>query len=448
MTFRVTRRESMILGAGALAGTALGGPIGLRAQIPTSDATAPDLPIEDGATLTMLRPSKFVATDEEIWLKNTAKFTEQTGVPVKIEFEGWEDVPTKTAVAANVGSGPDLVIGFADNPHLYKDKLLDLSDIAGYLGQKYGGWWPLAERYGTDPDTGAWIAMPVGASGGRIVYRKSQLDAAGFSDGVPRDSAGFLEMAKALNGAGTPMGLAVGNAAGDGNAWTHWLLWSHGGKMANDDNALVIDSPETVAALEFGKQLYDTFIPGTLSWLDSNNNKAFLANQISLTQNGISIYYAAKTSEDPAIKELAEDIYHAALPIGPVGYATERCLCFNSMIFQHTPYPNAAKAYLQFMMEAEQYAEWLEKGIGYFNHPLQAYDASPVWTADPKHEAYKHVMKDAVWDGYSGRLGPESAAALADFIVVQMVASVCAGQSTPAEAASEAARRASRYYRG
>ena len=446
MPLRLTRRDSMILGAGALAGTALGGPVGLRAQIPVADATAPDLPIEDGASLTLLRPTKFVATDEEIWLANTKKFTEVTGVPVKVEFEGWEDIPTKTAVAANVGSGPDVVIGFADNPFLYKDKLHDLSDITAYLGAKYGGWWPLAERYGTDPDTGKWIAMPVGASGGRIVYRKSMIEAAGFSE-VPTDVDGFLEMSTALQANGTPMGLALGNAPGDGNAWTHWLVWAHGGKMADDDNNLIINSPETIAGLEYGKKLFETFIPGTLSWLDANNNKAFLAGEISLTQNGISVYYAAKTSEDAKIKEMAEDIYHARMPVGPVGIPTERCLVFNSMIFQHTPYPNAAKAYLMFMMESDQYAEWLEKGIGYFNHPLQAYDASPVWTNDPKHEAYKHVMKDAVWDGYSGRLGPQSAATLADFIMVQMVASVCSGQATAEEAAAEAQRRASRYYR-
>ncbi len=442
---RFTRRDSIKLGAGVGAATLLGS-TSLMAQIPAADVAPPDLPIEDGASLTLLRPTKFVATDEEIWLANTAKFTEQTGIPVKVEFEGWEDVPTKTAVAANVGSGPDLIIGFSDNPHLYKDKLVDLTDITTYLGEKYGGWWPLAERYGTDPDTGAWIAMPVGASGGRVVYRKSMLEAIGL-DGVPAETDGFLAMAKDLQANGTPMGLALGNAAGDGNAWCNWLLWAFGGRMVDDEGKLAIDSPETVAALTYGKELYETFIPGTLSWLDSNNNKAFLSGEISLTQNGISIYYAAKTSEDPAIKAMADDIYHARMPIGPAGMPTERSLVFNSMVFKHSPYPNAAKAYLTFMMESDQYGEWLQKGIGYFNHPLQAYDASPVWTEDPKHEAYKHVMKDALWDGYSGPLGAASAAVLADFIVVQMIASVCSGQATPEEAAAEAARRASRYYK-
>ena len=93
--------------------------------------------------------------------------------------------------------------------------------------------------------------------------------------------------------------------------------------MVDEKSNVVINSPETIAALEYAKQMYDTFVPGTLSWLDPNNNKAFLDGQIGLTLNGISIYYAAKNSQDPKIKEMVEDIGHANFPIGPVGKTTE-----------------------------------------------------------------------------------------------------------------------------
>ena len=33
--------------------------------------------------------------------------------------------------------------------------------------------------------------------------------------------------------------------------------------------------------------------PGVASWLDPNNNRAFLAGEVSITNNGISIYTAA-----------------------------------------------------------------------------------------------------------------------------------------------------------
>ena len=63
--------------------------------------------------------------------------------------------------------------------------------------------------------------------------------------------------------------------------WCNWLIWAFGGKLVDKNNKVVIDSPETLKALEYGKELYATFVPGTLSWLDPNNNKAFLDGQIS-----------------------------------------------------------------------------------------------------------------------------------------------------------------------
>ena len=88
---RFTRRDSIKLGAGVGAATLLGS-TSLMAQIPAADVAPPDLPIEDGASLTLLRPTKFVASDEEMfWLANTARLHRATGVPVKVEFEGWED---------------------------------------------------------------------------------------------------------------------------------------------------------------------------------------------------------------------------------------------------------------------------------------------------------------------------------------------------------------------
>src|SRR3546814_17203851 len=78
--------------------------------------------------------------------------------------------------------------------------------------------------------------------------------------------------------------------------------------MVDDDGQVVLDSPETVQALEYVKELYENFVPGTLSWLDPNNNKAFLAGELGVTHNGISVYYAAKKSEDPAMQAVAQDI--------------------------------------------------------------------------------------------------------------------------------------------
>jgi multiple sugar transport system substrate-binding protein len=399
---------------------------------------------EKGATLRVLRWKRFVQGDEDQFTANTRRFTQLTGVEVRVDSENFEDLRPKAAVAANVGAGPDIIISTDEQPQLYPDKLLDVTDLAQYLGEKYGGWFEVCPEYCTHQ--GRWIAIPTGASGGAMVYRKSMLRAAGF-DAFPKDLTGFLKLCQALKAKAQPPGFALAHATGDANGWTHWLLWASGGRLANEKSELAINSKETIAALEYAKEVYQTFAPGTASWLDPSNNKAFLAGEIGLTMNGISIYYAAKTSTDPKVKAMASDIQHAAIPIGPVGRDVHAALLFPAAIYKYCKYPNAAKEYLRFIMEREQYEPWQRASIGYISHTLRTYDANPVWTEDPQHTFYRDVVRGARHMGYAGRLGKESAAVLADFIVVDMFGEVCTGQQTPQEALRRAERRARRHYR-
>ena len=432
-----TRRDAIkALGAAAVA-TAVPG-----ARV----SAAPDYHVvpEKSAKLRVLRWKRFVQGDEDLWMANTRKFTEQTGVEVRVESENFEDIRPKAAVAANVGTGPDIVIGWYDDPQLYPDKLVDLTELANYLGAKYGGWYEVCKRYGMRDSR--WIGLPLGAPCGCVTYRQSQIKAAGF-DTIPKDFPGFLKLCQALKAKGTPAGLALGNAVGDANGWCHWVVWGHGGKLVDEHDRVVINSKETWAALEYAKELYQTFIPGTLSWLDPNNNKAFLAGEISLTFNGISIYYVARTSKDPAMNAIAADIGHTNYPVGPIGRPAELQALTQAFVFKHTNYPNAAKEYLRFMWEKEQYWPWQEASMGYVTQPLAAYEANPVWTEDPKHTPFRDSLKKMQYHGYAGSLGPASAAALADYIMVNMVAEAASGAHTAKAAAARAEKRAQRHYK-
>ncbi|MFI4902699.1 MAG: ABC transporter substrate-binding protein [Burkholderiales bacterium] len=435
------RRDFLKTTAGVAATTALGGGTALFA----ADAAAQQYNVkpEKGAKLRVLRWKRFVQGDEDVWLANTKKFTQMTGVEVRVDSEGWEDVRPKAAVAANVGSGPDIIISTMEDAHLYPEKLVDVSDLANYLGKKYGGWYQAAKDYGMDGKR--WVAIMMGAAGNAMVVRKSMMNAAGFEQ-FPSDMPGFLKLCQALKAKNTPAGFALGNATGD-SSWTQWLVWAFGGKLVDEHNKVVINSPQTLQALEYAKELYPNFIPGTLSWLDPNNNKAFLDGQLAVTANGISIYFAAKNSQDPKMKEIADDIVHAKFPNGVDGKAAVLNLVFPMMIFKYSKYPNAAKEYLRFMMEKEQYVPWQEASIGYVCHPLAAYESSAFWTADPKVTPYRDCMKDMRNNGYAGSMGYASAQCSADFIIPNMVAEAASGAKSPKEAMERAQQRAERYYK-
>jgi len=244
---------------------------------------------------------------------------------------------------------------------------------------------------------------------------------------------------------GTPAGYPLGHATGDANAWLHWILWGHGAYTVDKDDKVIINSPETVKALEYAKALSDTFIPGVASWNDSSNNKAYLAGELHCTANGISIYVAAK--DDPTKKELAEDTYHALWPVGPVGKPTELQLAVPILAFNFTKYPNAAKAFIAFMLEKENYDKWLSGARGYLTHTLNAYDSSPVWTADPKNQVFSQASKRALPASGIGTPGEKAATAIADFLVVDMFANYCSGRDDAKGAIAVTERQLMRIYR-
>jgi multiple sugar transport system substrate-binding protein len=432
------KRRTLLAGTAGLIGASGLSGFGLRPVY----AQEPTYTPEAGASLRVLRWSPFVKGDEEAWLANTKKFTEATGVEVRIDKESWEDIRPKAAVAANVGSGPDIVMCWFDDAHQYPDKLEDLTELGTYLDGKYGGFYDGVKGYAMRD--GKFIAMPLTAIGNAVVYRDSHVKAAGFSE-FPKDTAGFLELAKAMKAKGTPAGFPHGKAVGDGNNYAHWLLWSHGGMMVDESGKVAINSAETRAALAYAKELYATFIPGTESWLDINNNRAFLAGQVSLTANGVSIYYAAKN--DPNLAEIAADMRSTNFPVGPVGKSVELHQTSSLVLFKHTKFPQAAKAYIKFMMEADQMNAWLKGSSAYCCQPLKAFASNPIWTENPIHAPYARASETLRPNGYAGPLGYASAAVMADYVLVDMFASVVTGAATPDDAIAAAEKRANRYYR-
>src|ERR1044071_9517489 len=136
-----------------------------------------------------------------MWMQHPRKFADLHKMEVRVDHEGWEDVRPKAAVAANVGSGPDIIISTMEDAHQYPDKLVDVSDVANYLGNKYGGWYQAAKDYGMHDKK--WVAIIMGAAGATLVGRESMIKVAGF-DQLPRDMGGFLKLCQALKAKGTP----------------------------------------------------------------------------------------------------------------------------------------------------------------------------------------------------------------------------------------------------
>ena len=396
---------------------------------------------EAGAKINLLRWKRFVEAEDVAFMKIVDAFQKATGVTITVSNESYDDIQPKASVAANTGQGLDMVWGLYSLPHLLGNKVLDVTDVADYLGGKYGGWTQSAKDYCKTRD-GKWVGIPIAATGGLLNYRIAACEKAGFKE-FPKDTAGFLELCKGLNKNGTPAGMALGHASGDANGWLYWALWAFGGNLVDEKDKV----DHQLAGNRQGAGIHQA----ALRHLHSGHRVV----ERQLQQQGV-----------PGRPALLHQQRHLDLRRGekgkpghrrgheprlsagrPVGKPTELHLSFPMLIFNFTKYPQACKAFTAFMLEAPQFDPWIEAAQGYLSHFLLAYDKNPIWTADPKTTPYRDVAKRARTPAGLGTLGENAAAAIADFILVDMFANYCTGREDVKGVDASAERQLKRIYR-
>ena len=166
-------------------GTALGRDRGLTARrFSLRKAWAQGAPWkpEKGAKLTVMRWKRFVQAEDEAFNAMVAAFKAATGTDMNVFSESFEDVQPKASVAANTGSGLDLAWGLHTLPQLFPTKVIQLNDVADYLGKKYGGWTDAAAAPASRATTGC---IPVASMGDYLNYRNSSCK--GRASRIPQD---------------------------------------------------------------------------------------------------------------------------------------------------------------------------------------------------------------------------------------------------------------------
>ena len=214
---------------------------------------------------------------------------------------------------------------------------------------------------------------------------------------------------------GTPGGMALGHASGDGNAWVHWCLWAFPAATWSTRPTRSSstrrrpprrsNTPSRCMRPSFPAPHRGTTLSTTRrSW------------RVRSTGPTTASRSTRRRGATPTQSGDGDDIDHAYWPVGPVGKPTEFHLCFPLLGMTYSKYPQACKALMAFMLEADNFNKWLDGSVGYLSHTLTAYDANPVWTADPKRTPFRDVAKRTLTAGHLGSIGEKAAAAIADFL--------------------------------
>ena len=356
-------------------------------------------------------------------------------VEVKVEHINLNDVPARRAAAIQAKTGPDMIWDSQNWAVLFKETLADISDVVADVNKANGGFYAWTDQF-VKPD-GVYRAIPHGFGGGAFAYREDWFKTNNVK--VPTTYDEFTNAAEIMKKAGKPFGQAAGHSFGDPPGFWYPYLWAHGGnEVSPDGKTVIINSAATVAAIEKAVDMYKRGFADGLAWDDSANNRSYLAEEISATENGASIYFVAgrdAAKGDERAKRVRDNTNHFAKPAGPNGGAILAGGYFTG-VMNYTKNLGAAKDLLRHLMDPTVYLDWMGSGQGYLQGLAPKYEDQPVFKTDPKMKAFvDNLKRDARWLGSPGPLNAAAFKVYNNYTIVDMFAKAISGELKPADAA-------------
>ena len=440
---RLTRRRALTLLGGTAAATIGGGLIagcGAGTGTGAPERLAYATPDFAGARLTALMRNAFLRSVNLLTTEQAEAWAEATNASVELLYlDDWRE---RYAEAAALRRGEDMAELFSTAPHLFGDRLVDVSELAEQIGEESGGWVEAA-RAAAMVD-GRWRAIPWAYTAQALNYRPSILDAAGVQPPETWDE--LLEAATALHEQRLPLAGFSMSAAGpnDSANLAYSMLWSFGGQEVDGETGLVaLDSLGTRDALRCFQQISEVTDPHGPSFDEGDNNEHFLNGDISMTLNASSIFWRA-VNEFP---DIASDIGHLQVPSGPTG--RHQLLELNALaVFEHCRNKGAALDLIRHLVSPERLRDRTKVSEAFFIPPLFGYldDPEMPWNAVPALAAWRGTGTTGRLPGWPGPAGKEASLAYQNGTIVQMFGSVASGEETVDSAVRIATRALKRVY--
>jgi len=391
----------------------------------------------------------FVGEANELLERYIKEWGEKKGVELKIEYLTYADIGTKYVAAIEASEVPDVGYLPEVGPARYQGmgQLLDITDLANEIFKANGGLFEKAYPAVQFKDR-IW-AVPHFNMVGCWFVRKDLLDKAGLKppetwDDVIKVAEKLTDPAKGIYGLGQTFNRSV-----DGDGTFLILLRSFGGSITDmTGKKIVFNSPQTLAALKWATETFTKYkgekriqAPGAEGWTDPHNNEAWIAGNITQTQNSASIYYALVKKNHP----LAKDTLLTRMPAGPAG-TFSRMTLWHWGIFKKTKQSKLAKDLIKYVMAPERLKEYTEISLGQAGPIYHNIAKLPYWDKDPNFKAVLENSKISVLPGDPGPETAASAEVYARYVFTDMCSRVIVGGLTPEAALAEATKRIEEIY--
>ncbi|WP_284645486.1 ABC transporter substrate-binding protein [Paenibacillus silviterrae] len=359
-------------------------------------------------TLTFWMKKQLFDDQNKLIQERAKQFGVENNVNVNIELIAYEDFYPKWSAAIESSTVPDVsFFGYQEIGQFYaKNVLEDVSDLVKTVESANGEIQESMKKAVTFQ--GKQYAIPFWTETQVLYYRKDLLKKAGF-DNPPKTWDEFRTMAKSLTDPSKGVygaGLGYGKGNSDAEFLTRGIIWSFGGSFDTKDGKTVIaNSPETVQATKFIRDIFLTdksTPPSSVGWDDAGNNKSYLSGQSAMIFNVGSLLGTIK-KDNP---ELYENTGIAPYPAGPKGTFIPG-ISNNLGIFKDSKNKELAKKFVSYMVAADWYKTWIEKGAPLTGPVYSKLTSEPVWQ-DIKNKAFVDSVKGFSFLGYPGEYNPKA----------------------------------------
>ena len=417
---------------------------GGTASQPSSAAT-PNL--AKGGSLHYLASQSFVAqADTKLQELMTRWASQHKGWTAVLDLVGLSDLQPKISAAVQSSSGPDMIGMNFNWPWLYETACTDVGTAVGRIQKRNGAFYDAIASYSRV--NGTWRAIPFSYTANAWVYRNDLWSQAGKPNFVTTYDDLLTSGKRVLAATSTPLGVALGHAPGDAPTAWYPVMWAFGGQeVEKDGKTVALDSGATRKAVEWAVELWNGGVEShtVLSWDDSSNNRAWAAHQISATLNGSSIYINSLPGRNNADATLAKSTGAVTALAGPKAKSNLQSTGSVS-VMKWSKNPGAAEDLVEYLMQKDVYAEWLQAGGGYNSYPNALLDSLPLWQKDPILKIYNESVKFSRWVGWPGPPNKAASRAETAFIITDMFAKAVQSPNSVASIIKDAAQQLDSYY--
>ena len=446
MFTRTTSRRTLLKRSSAAGLAAAAYPIFQRSGRAATLRRTPTTQDVSGTQLRLLQWSHFVPRYDEWFDQFVAEWGEANGVETTVDHINVADVPASLAAEISAGEGHDMVEHIASLGQ-FEQSLLDLTDVVEEASSRHGDQLPMARANSFNPTTGVYYGFCHGYAPDPANYRRSLWEQVDMPDGPSTFDELLTGGVQIREEQGVQMGIGMSNEI-DSNMAAQAMIWAFGGAIQDENENVIINSQETVAAVEYMAELFEgAMTPEVFGWTAASNNQLLISGQASYILNSISAYRTAQTAQP----EVAADVFFSKPLVGPGG--EDRALAHGHAVFiymipEHAENPDTAKEFLLHLVN--NYAEATNQSELY-NFPawtstVPEIEAEEGWLEDDPYGSEPPdklvVIKDAAdWTVNLGWPGPANAAigeTFATYVLPNMMARAARGEMSAQEAVEEA----------